>query len=117
MKNRYPGLKTIVAVGGWGDGGEKYSNMVTEKSRRDAFIASVTDFLNQYGFDGLDIDWEYPGADYRGGKPSDKANFAIFVRELREAFDRVGKGWEISMATTIVQSTLDAGYDVASLCQ
>lgn len=117
LKNQYPGLKTTVAVGGWGDGGEKYSNMVSEKSRRDAFIRSVTDFMNQYGFDGLDIDWEFPGDPSRGGKPTDKANFAIFVQELRQAFDAQGKGWELTMATTIVQSTLDNGYDVASLCQ
>lgn len=28
-------------MGGWGEGGRKYSEMVTVKERRDSFIASI----------------------------------------------------------------------------
>ncbi|KAL4937867.1 hypothetical protein BDV06DRAFT_232270 [Aspergillus oleicola] len=44
-------------------------------------------FLNYYGFDGIDIDWEYPGAPDRGGKPEDPKNFVALVRTLRSTFD------------------------------
>ena len=41
LKLKYPNLKTEVAVGGWGEGGRKYSNLVSVKARRDTFIRSV----------------------------------------------------------------------------
>nr|KAF7408863.1 hypothetical protein H0235_013715 [Vespula pensylvanica] len=41
LRQKYPHLKTEVAVGGWGEGGKKYSNLVTMKQRRDTFIKSV----------------------------------------------------------------------------
>ncbi|KAL3441172.1 glycoside hydrolase superfamily [Aspergillus insuetus] len=40
-------------------------------------------FMNQYGFDGADIDWEYPGADNRKGAPEDGANFTLLLQEMR----------------------------------
>lgn len=36
--------------------------MVASSTNRQAFIASLTQLLNTYGFDGVDLDWEYPAA-------------------------------------------------------
>ena len=41
IKERFPGLKTLLSVGGWGEGGENYSALVSVKERREAFVRSV----------------------------------------------------------------------------
>lgn len=41
LKQKYPHLKTQVAIGGWGEGGRKYSAMVGMKARRYSLITSV----------------------------------------------------------------------------
>jgi chitinase len=42
--------------------------------------------MNKYGFQGVDIDWEYPVAPERGGHEDDTQNFVLLVKEMRAAF-------------------------------
>jgi chitinase len=43
---------------------------VNDASRRAAFVKNVVEFVRNYGFNGFDLDWEYPAQ--RGGAGSDK---------------------------------------------
>ena len=55
------GIKVSVALGGWNDSlGDKYSRLVNNPDARKRFNENVIQFIEKYGFDGLDLDWEYP---------------------------------------------------------
>ncbi|XP_068082969.1 endochitinase [Anabrus simplex] len=81
------------------------------------FLLTVSDYMNWYGFDGLDLDWEYPGAVSRNGTHEDKDNLYFFLDELRKAFDAEGKGWEITMALPISKNHIKEGYHVPEICR
>ncbi|PSN37589.1 hypothetical protein C0J52_14524 [Blattella germanica] len=70
MRSTNPNLKTIVAIGGWNEGSTSYSTVMNNDALRSAFVQNVVKFVQQYGFDGFDLDWEYPCQ--RGGASSDK---------------------------------------------
>jgi chitinase len=69
--------------------------MVSTKENRAAFIASVKTYMDTYGFQGVDLDWEYPGAPERGGnKLADTRNFSLLLKEMRAAY---GTAYGISL--------------------
>ena len=76
LKEHNPDLKVMIAIGGWSEGAKKYSDMALTKESRKTFIESVIEFLVEHGFDGLDLDWEYPGDTERGGRWADKYEFS-----------------------------------------
>jgi chitinase len=59
------------------------SKLVSTATNRAAFIKSLKAFMSKYGFQGVDLDWEYPVDPKRGGAPADTANLVLLVREMR----------------------------------
>lgn len=84
FKQTHPHLKVSLAIGGWNEGSLKYSQMAADPERRKRFVKNALEFILKFGFDGLDLDWEYPTQ--RDGKPEDRENFTELVKELRSAF-------------------------------
>ena len=111
------GVKVTLAIGGWNDSaGDKYSRLVRNPAARAKFIKHVVEFLEKYGFEGLDLDWEYPGCpqvDCKKGHPDEKESFSTFVREISEAFRP--RGLLLSSAVSPSKTVIDAGYDVPTL--
>jgi chitinase len=51
-------LKTLIAVGGWSFDQRIFVDVASSVAKREKFAKSVVDFLKEYGFDGIDLDWE-----------------------------------------------------------
>ncbi|EZF35127.1 hypothetical protein H109_01457 [Trichophyton interdigitale MR816] len=62
LKRKNPGLKTVIALGGWtfndpGPSQKVYSDMVSSKANRSKFIQNLFAFMREYAFDGVDFNW------------------------------------------------------------
>jgi chitinase len=53
-------IQILLAIGGWSFGTQKFKDMSKSRYARQTFIYSAIPYLRQRGFDGLDLDWEYP---------------------------------------------------------
>ncbi|CAH1985065.1 unnamed protein product [Acanthoscelides obtectus] len=114
LKKANPSLKTLIAIGGWSFGTQKFKDMVATRYTRQTFIFSAIPFLRQRGFDGLDIDWEYP----KGSE--DKKNYVLLLKELREAFEAEAQEIKkprllLSAAVPVGPDNIKAGYDVPAV--
>ena len=73
-----------MSPGGWTAGSRNFSPMAADPAKRKTFIDSVIELCLQFGFDGADLDWEYP-AFFEGSSVSDRENFAVLVKEMGAA--------------------------------
>ncbi len=71
-------VKVLISVGGWG-WDQQFETVAADPSLRSAFIQNLRAVIDNYQFDGADIDWEYPDA----GQSAQ--NYLALIQELRKA--------------------------------
>ncbi|WP_093801899.1 chitinase C-terminal domain-containing protein [Streptomyces sp. Wb2n-11] len=119
FKKKHPDVKTLVSVGGWAETGGYFADngdrvnsggfysMATNadgsvnQAGIDTFADSTVAFIKKYGFNGVDIDYEYPTTMKDAGNPLDFSfsnarraglvkGYAALMKSLREKLDRAG---------------------------
>ncbi|KAJ1562475.1 hypothetical protein HK405_011713 [Cladochytrium tenue] len=84
VRDKYPNLLTVVSIGGWSRS-DTFSTIASSSSATAAFVKNIHDYLDTNGFDGVDIDWEYPngGDSHNAVSKNDAKNFATLLAALR----------------------------------
>ncbi|NKF05582.1 DUF5011 domain-containing protein [Clostridium gasigenes] len=101
MKKEYPNVDLLISIGGW-TGTRGFYKMIDTDAGINTFADSCVDFIRQYGFDGVDIDFEYPSSVATSGNPADKdlseprravlnERYNVLMKTLREKLDAASK--------------------------
>lgn len=90
LRSRNPDLKILLSVGGW-TWSDHFSDAALTDASRARFASTGAALAREYGLDGLDLDWEYPGQAGDGNKyrPEDRDNFTLLLRDVRAELDRL----------------------------
>jgi GH18 family chitinase len=83
LKQQYPSLQILISIGG-ASHSTHFATVSAHSAKRSRFTKSCVQFMKKNGFDGVDIDWEYPGHE-------DRQHFVALVKELRRWLDAQGK--------------------------
>ncbi|CAE6466923.1 unnamed protein product [Rhizoctonia solani] len=85
LKQKKRSLKTILSFGGWTYSQAGHFNFAANATSRATFVKTAIQLLEDNGFDGIDIDWEYPTA----GEQAD--SFVALLKETRAGLDAHAK--------------------------
>ena len=92
--------------GGWYP--QEFSDAAATAENRERFAETAVDHVLDFGFDGIDLDWEYPDGTTH---PDDPENFELLVEVLREELDaRVGDDALLTLAASPNPTTAGNAY-------
>jgi GH18 family chitinase len=82
LKHQHPALQSLISIGG-ASHSANFPHVASTDAARTYLAQSCVQFMKQHGFDGVDIDWEYP-------KAKDRRHFTALLKELRRQLDVEG---------------------------
>lgn len=113
------GAQIYPSLGGWSLS-DPFPEMASNPIARQNFATKCIELIEDYNFDGIDIDWEYPGYEDHSGTPADTVNYNLLLRELREKLnelgDRTGKFYGLTAALPCGPNNI-ANIDIESVAK
>jgi chitinase len=136
LKQRFPNVKVVISLGGW-TWSKYFSDAALTKESRQRFVSSCIDLFIKgdipapgWGgmggpgsaagvFDGIDIDWEWPGSEGNTGnviRAEDRENFTKLLAEFRKQLDHAGhdarRQYLLTAFLPAATAKIDAGFEV-----
>jgi chitinase len=133
LKAKNPRLRVLISLGGWTLSAYFSDAALTDASRK-KLVGSCVDLWikgNLPGlpagvaagiFDGVDLDWEWPGSEGNAGnviRPEDKRNFTLLAAEFRSQLDKLGKQahqhYDLTAFLPAAPANITAGFEAAKI--
>ena len=129
LKAKNPKLRVLISLGGW-SGSAYFSDAALTDASRKKLVSSCVDLWikgNLPGlpagtaagiFDGIDLDWEWPGSEGNAGniiRPEDKRNFTLLTAEFRAQLTKLSRTtrdrYDLTAFVPAAPVKIDAGFE------
>ncbi|HNZ50909.1 MAG TPA: glycoside hydrolase family 18 protein [Bacilli bacterium] len=108
LKIREKGVRVVVVIDGVSTETVKaFVLAASTLENRQKLANSIANVLEQYQFDGVDLDWEFPSG------TTQKNNFTLLVKEIREALDRSSR--DLILSAAVISGSYSSHYDLVEL--
>jgi chitinase len=129
LKARHPNLSALISIGGW-TWSRNFSDVALTAASRQTFVSSCIDLWIRGNlptgagraagvFDGVDIDWEWPGSAGNDGniiRAQDKQDYTLLLAEFRRQLDALGaqngRHYRLTAFLPADPAKIDAGFEV-----
>ncbi|UPK98427.1 hypothetical protein LCI18_009362 [Fusarium solani-melongenae] len=110
LKKKYRNMKVLMSLGGWTLSPHFVQPASTLAGRR-RIAASAVKLLGDWGFDGIDVDWEYPQ------NAQQAQNYVDLLKEIRLALDKFSRDNRLNyrFLLTVATAAGPANYNIMKL--
>ena len=91
-------MKVLLSIGGWNHR-DAFAPIAATETGRHTFARSAVKLVTDWGFDGIDVDWEYPENTAQG------ANFVLLLKACRDELDRYAAEHRLNYRFTLTVAT------------
>lgn len=114
------GVKVVVSIGGWDDSNNFPAAAGSEKTRQ-AFAHACIGVIQTFGFDGIDIDWEFPCLPDHKGTSGDKQNYTKLIQTIRDNLNalekQTGEHYLLTAAFPASKTGVERSFEMEKVAQ